>query len=89
MSITTMPTIYQLVDEVCSRDFPVLARLSEQTYNDFVNIIYDDVMAGDSPEEITEDMLFDYIQSMIAQAISTWIEKVVDFNKIMETEEHA
>ena len=73
MSITTMPTIYQLVDEVCARDFPILAMLTEAKYNDFVNRIYDDVMIGDSPEEITEDMLFDYIQSMIAQAISDWL----------------
>jgi hypothetical protein len=47
--------------------------LTEAKYNDFVNRIYDDVMIGDSPEEITEDMLFDYIQSMIAQAISDWL----------------
>jgi len=73
MSIGTMPTIYQLVDEVCARDFPVLAMLTEAKYTDFVNRIYDDVMIGDSPEEITEDMLFDYIQSMIAQAISDWL----------------
>ena len=84
-----MMTIYQLVDEVCARDFPVLALLTEQTYNDFVNIIYDDVLAGDNPQEITEDKLFNHIQETIAQAISTWIEKVVDFNKFMETEEHA
>ena len=68
-----MMTIYQLVDEVCARDFPVLSMLTEAKYNDFVNRIYDDVMIGDSPEEITEDMLFDYIQSMIAQAISDWL----------------
>lgn len=73
MSITTMPTIYQLVDEVCARDFPVLAMLTEAQYNDFVNRIYDDVMIGDNPQEITEDKLFDYIQEMIAQAISDWI----------------
>ena len=68
-----MMTIYQLVDEVCSRDFPVLAMLTEAKYTDFVNRIYDDVMIGDNPQEITEDALFDYIQSMIAQAISDWI----------------
>jgi len=68
-----MMTIYQLVDEVCARDFPVLTMLTEAKYTDFVNRIYDDVMIGDSPEEITEDMLFDYIQSMIAQAISDWL----------------
>ena len=68
-----MITIYQLVDEVCARDFPVLSMLTEAQYNDFVNIIYDDVLAGDNPQEITEDKLFDYIQEMIAQAISDWI----------------
>ena len=68
-----MMTIYQLVDEVCARDFPILAMLTKAKYTDFVNRIYDDVMIGDSPEEITEDMLFDYIQSMIAQAISDWL----------------
>ena len=73
MSIGTMPTIYQLVDEVCARDFPVLSMLTEAKYTDFVNRIYDDVMIGDNPQEITEDTLFDYIQSMIAQAISDWI----------------
>ena len=73
MSTTTMPTIYQLVDEVCARDFPVLAMLTEAKYTDFVNRIYDDVMIGDNPQEITEDTLFDYIQSMIAQAISDWL----------------
>jgi hypothetical protein len=66
-------TIYQLVDEVCARDFPVLSMLTEAQYNDFVNIIYDDVLAGDNPQEITEDKLFDYIQEIIAQAISTWL----------------
>ena len=68
-----MMTIYQLVDEVCARDFPVLSMLTEAQYNDFVNIIYDDVIAGDNPQEITEDKLFDYIQEIIAQAISTWL----------------
>jgi len=68
-----MITIYQLVDEVCARDFPVLSMLTEAQYNDFVNIIYDDVLAGDNPQEITEDKLFDYIQEIIAQAISTWL----------------
>ena len=68
-----MMTIYQLVDEVCARDFPVLTMLTEAQYNDFVNRIYDDVMIGDNPQEITEDKLFDYIQEMIAQAISDWL----------------
>ncbi len=68
-----MMTIYQLVDEVCSRDFPVLSMLTEKQYNQFINGIYDDVLAGDNPQEITEDKLFDYIQEVIAEAISVWI----------------
>ena len=79
MSIGTMPTIYQLVDEVCARDFPVLARLSEQTYNDFVNIIYDDVMLGDSPEEITEDKIYEHVLHSIASAVSFSVDNTVDF----------
>ena len=79
MSTTTMPTIYQLVDEVCARDFPVLARLSEQTYNDFVNIIYDDIMAGDSPEKITEDAIYEHVLNSIASAVSFSVETTVDF----------
>ena len=68
-----MMTIYQLIDEVCARDFPVLAMLTEAKYTDFVNRIYDDVMIGDNPQKITEDKLFDYIQEKIAQAISDWL----------------
>ena len=78
MSITTMPTIYQLVDEVCARDFPVFARLSEQTYNDFVNIIYDDIMTGDSPEKITEDAIYEHVLNSIASAVSFSVETTVD-----------
>ena len=74
-----MMTIYQLVDEVCARDFPVLSMLTEAQYNDFVNIIYDDVMAGDSPEKITEDKIYEHVLHSIASAVSFSVENTVDF----------
>ena len=43
-----MQTIYQIVEEVCARDFKILARLSETQQKKFINIIYEDVLAGDN-----------------------------------------
>jgi len=80
MSINNMPTIYELVDEVCARDFEILARLSTDQRNKFVDIIYEDVLLGDSPEEITEDAIYDYVEEFITKAISVSIDDVVDFN---------
>jgi hypothetical protein len=80
MSINNMPTIYELVDEVCARDFEILARLSTNQRNKFVDIIYSDILEGDSPEETTEDAIYDYVQEFITKAISVSIDDVVDFN---------
>ena len=80
MSIANMPSIYQIVDEVCARDFEILARLSTNQRNKFVDIIYEDVLLGDSPEEITEDAIYDYVEEFITKAISVSIDDVVDFN---------
>jgi|TARA_R100001230_G_C5628573_1_gene136703 hypothetical protein len=80
MSIANMPSIYQIVDEVCARDFEILARLSTNQREKFVNIIYEDVLAGDSPEEVTEDRIYDYVEEFITKAISVSIDDVVDFN---------
>jgi uncharacterized protein YuzB (UPF0349 family) len=80
MSINNMPTIYELVDEVCARDFEILARLSTNQRNKFVDIIYSDILEGDSPEEITEDAIYDYVEEFIIKAISVSIDDVVDFN---------
>ena len=80
MSIANMPSIYQIVDEVCARDFEILARLSTNQRNKFVDIIYEDVLAGDSPEDITEDAIYDYVEEFITKAISVSIDDVVDFN---------
>ena len=80
MSIANMPSIYQIVDEVCARDFEILARLSTDQRNKFVDIIYEDVLLGDSPEDITEDAIYDYVEEFITKAISVSIDDVVDFN---------
>ena len=80
MRIANMPSIYQIVDEVCARDFEILARLSTNQREKFVNIIYEDVLAGDSPEEVTEDRIYDYVEEFITKAISVSIDDVVDFN---------
>ena len=80
MSIANIPSIYQIVDEVCARDFEILARLSTNQREKFVNIIYEDVLAGDSPEEVTEDRIYDYVEEFITKAISVSIDDVVDFN---------
>lgn len=80
MSTISEPSIYQIVDEVCARDFEILARLSTNQRNKFVDIIYEDVLLGDSPEEITEDAIYDYVEEFITKAISVSIDDVVDFN---------
>tara|TARA_R100000458_G_C8256865_1_gene232860 strand:- start:164 stop:418 length:255 start_codon:yes stop_codon:yes gene_type:complete len=74
-----MQTIYQIVEEVCARDFPILARLSETQQKKFIDIIYEDVLAGDNPTEIAEHELYDYIEEFIIKAISVSIDDVVDF----------
>jgi len=80
MSTNNMPSIYQIVYEVCARDFEILGRLSTNQRDKFVNIIYEDVLAGDSPEEITENRIYDYVEEFITKAISVSIDDVVDFN---------
>lgn len=82
MSSDNMQTIYQIVEEVCARDFKILARLSETQQKKFINIIYEDVLAGDNPTEIAEYELYDYIEEFIAKAISVFIDDVVDFYDI-------
>jgi hypothetical protein len=64
-----MQTIYQIVEEVCLRDFPILARLSEAQQNKFIDNIYQDVLSGDNPTEIVEHELYDYIEEFIVKSI--------------------
>ena len=78
MSVDNMPTIYELVGDVCGRDFPMLALLSEKQQQKFIDIVYDDVLNGE-PEKLTEQALHDYIQEFIAKAISVSLDDIVDF----------
>ncbi len=64
-----MQTIYQIVEEVCLRDFPILGRLSEAQQNKFIDNIYQDVLLGDNPSEIAEHELYDYIEEFILKSI--------------------
>ena len=76
-----MQTIYQLVEEICARDFPILARLPEKQYKKFIDVIYDDVLSGDNPTEIAEHELYDYIEEFIAKAISYILDDYIDIMK--------
>ena len=40
--------------------------------------IYEDVMSGDSPEKISEDKIFEHVQTVIASAISNWLDDCGD-----------
>ena len=82
MSSDNMQTIYQIVEEVCARDFKILARLSETQQKKFINIIYEDVLEGDNPTEIAEYDIYLLIEEFIAKAISVSIDDVVDFYDI-------
>jgi len=64
-----MQTIYHIVAEVCARDFPILAKLSVNQGHKFIDIIYEDIISGDNPTEITEQQIFDYVEEFIAKAI--------------------
>ena len=74
-----METIYNLVGDVVGRDFPVIAKLSEEKQSKFIDIIYDDVLSGDSPHKITEQQIHDHVEEFIAKAVSVSIDDVVDF----------
>ena len=76
-----MQTIYQLVEEICARDFLILSRLSETQQKKFIDVIYDDVLSGDNPSEIGEQELYDYIEEFIAKAISYILDDYIDITK--------
>ena len=64
-----MQTIYQIVEEVCLRDFPILGRLSEAQPHKFIDNIQQDVQSGDNTTEIAEHELQYYIQEVIVKDI--------------------
>ena len=74
-----METIYNIVGDVVGRDFPVIAKLSKEKQSKFIDIIYDDVLSGDSPHKITEQQIYDHVEEFIARAISVSLDDIVDF----------
>ena len=82
MSSDNMPTSSQIVDDICMRDFDVLAKLPEQQQKKLINIIYQDILEGDNPTEISENDIYLLIEEFIAKAISVSIDDVVDFYDI-------
>ena len=69
-----MPTLYEIVDEVCSRDFPILSKLTQSNQRVFVDLVYDDVMEGDSPEETSEQDIYNHVEFLIARAVTLLID---------------
>ena len=61
MSSNDIQTIYELVDEICARDFPILAKLTDKSRTKFVDVFYDDILNGDNPEQVSEQDIFDHI----------------------------
>jgi hypothetical protein len=81
MSSNDIQTIYELVDEVCARDFPILAKLTDKSRTKFVDVIYDDILNGDNPEQVSEQDIFDHIEQVILQGITKHLEDFVEVLK--------
>jgi hypothetical protein len=81
MSSNDIQTIYELVDEICARDFPILAKLTDKSRTKFVDVIYDDILNGDNPEQVSEQDIFDHIEQVILQGITKHLEDFVEVLK--------
>ena len=81
MSSNDIQTIYELVDEICARDFPILAKLTDKSRTKFVDVIYDDILNGDNPEQVSEQDIFDHIEIVIGKSISYYLDDFVEVLK--------
>jgi|TARA_R100001129_G_scaffold179631_1_gene156619 hypothetical protein len=81
MSSNDIQTIYELVDEICARDFPILAKLTDKSRTKFVDVIYDDILNGDNPEQVSEQDIFDHIEQVILQGITKHLDDFVEVLK--------
>ena len=81
MSQIYTQTIYELVDEICARDFPILAKLTDKSRTKFVDVIYDDILNGDNPEQVSEQDIFDHIEQVILQGITKHLDDFVEVLK--------
>jgi hypothetical protein len=82
MSTNDMPTLYKIVEDICMRDFDVVARLSKEQQKELFQIIHQDILEGDNPTDISENDIYFLIEEFIAKALSSCIKDVVDFNAI-------
>ena len=82
MSQIYTQTIYELVDEICCRDFTnILGKLTQHNKDKFVEMIYESIMSGDNPEKITEQDIYDYVCDVMAKAVFIYLDDVVDVIK--------
>ena len=81
MSSNDIQTIYELVAEICARDFPILAKLTDKSRTKFVDVIYDDILNGDNPEQVSEQDIFDHIEQVILQGITKHLDDFVEVLK--------
>ena len=81
MSSNDIQTIYELVDEICARDFPILAKLTDKSRTKFVDVIYDDILDWDNPEQVSDQDIFDHIEQVILQGITKHLEDFVEVLK--------
>ena len=81
MSSNDIQTIYELVDEICARDFPILAKLTDKSRTKFVDVIYDDILNGDNPEQVSEQDIFDHIEQVILLGITKHLDDFVEVLK--------
>ncbi len=82
MSEIYTQTIYQLVDEVSCRDFiNIVGKLTHHNKDKFVEMIYEDVMSGDNPDQITEQHIHDHVCDVMAKAVFIYLDDIVDVIK--------
>jgi len=82
MSQIYTQTIYELVDEICCRDFlHIVGKLTQYNKDKFVEMIYEDVMSGDNPDQITEQHIYDHVCDVMAKAVFIYLDDVVDVIK--------
>ena len=74
-----METIENMIEEVLARHFTFYARLSNDQQKQLVDIFHEDVMSGDSPEEIGEIDIYEHIEEHVALVMSNYIADVVGF----------
>jgi hypothetical protein len=58
-----------------------LAKLTDKSRTKFVDVIYDDILNGDNPEQVSEQDIFDHIEQVILQGITKHLDDFVEVLK--------